>query len=319
MEFDASDSTDTENQALTYEWDFNSDGTVDETTEGPEGATNDWTFAIRKKYDVSVTVKDATTGVSDPPGRMTVYPGDTPPNTPSITSPADESTFTVPRRTARQLRRTSRPPVRPRTRTMTGHPEVAGRQHHDGNHDHPYANGPASRSCSREAEPEGCTPPTRRRTTGAAPNREDDLGLTSETARYSCAETVDLRSFRARMSSRSGVNGKTFDQNRSPLGSATIDVAAPRQRTVWSRWAFKSWSDRRTCHAHDIGARGPEDLHAASRGAQPLALGDGTATTVRKLRRGGPGRRTGWLRSGLRCSPPGEVWLLGDTHEDAAR
>jgi glucose/arabinose dehydrogenase len=93
MSFDASGSTDAEGQPLTYEWDFE-EGAADNKTTTTPTTTHD--FSARGEYTVSVTVRDDTTGISDPPARMTVYSGDTPPNTLSITSPADESTFTVP-------------------------------------------------------------------------------------------------------------------------------------------------------------------------------------------------------------------------------
>ena len=271
MSFDASGSTDAEGQTLTYEWDFNSDGDVDDTTEGPGGATNDWTFAERKEYNVSVTVRDDTTGVSDPPARMTVYPGNTPPNTPSITSPADESTFTVPPKegdAAQQNITATGSATDPDDDAVTLEWEVL--QHHDANHSHPYDNGAGGSFAFPGAEPEGLysTEPQENYLELRLVAR-DSLGLASEPTTIQLRpKTVDLRFVPNPSDLKLVIAGKTFrgPQTLTSWVGYDMNVAAPRQRARDGRtWAFKSWSDgEATSHTIDS-PEGPQTYTATFR------------------------------------------------------
>jgi glucose/arabinose dehydrogenase len=249
MSLDASGSTDAENQPLTYEWDFE-EGTADnKTTPTP---TTSYTYEERGEYDVTVTVRDSTTGVSDPPARMTVYPGNTPPDTPSITSPADESTFTVPPKdgeTAQGNITAIGSATDPDRDAVTLEWEVV--QHHDANHDHPYASGTGGTDepfTFPGAEPEGLysTDPDGNYLELRLTAR-DELGLASEPASIEIRpQTVDLRFVPNPSDLKIRVNGKMFkgpDTLRSWVGY-DLNVAAPRQRDADRRtWAFRSWSD----------------------------------------------------------------------------
>lgn len=256
MSFDSCGSTNVEGQPLAYEWDFDNDGTVDERTEGPEGATNDWTFADRGEYTAPVTVRDATTGVSDPPARLTVYPGNTPPDTPSITSPADEPNFTVPPKEGETARANI---------TATGsatHPdgdavalawEVV--QHHDANHTHPHANGTGETFTFPGADPEGLY------STDPQGNylelqliARDSLGLVSEpTSTDLRPQRVNLRLVPKPSDLKFRINGK-------------IHISAPHQRDGDGHvWAFRFWSDGGVA-AHAIDSpEGPETYTATFR------------------------------------------------------
>ena len=248
MKFDASGSTDAEGQPLTYVWDFG-DGETRTTTD-PEAFVSH-TYTRRGAYEVSVTVKDDTTGVSDPPARMTVYAGNTPPDRPAVTSPADESTFTVPpkgevaARAAGDITATGSA-TDPEGDTVTLKWEVV--QHHDANHVHPYANGIGGTFSFPGAEPEGLysTDPQKNylelRLTA-----EDEFGLASETVSIDIRpRTVDLRFAPKPSDLKLRVNGKAF---RGPRTLRTwvghdLNVSAPRQRDQDGHtWAFRSWSD----------------------------------------------------------------------------
>lgn len=250
MIFDASGSTDAEGQALSYEWDFG-DGEK-QTTTTPK-VTHEYKprpgQVARGEYQVSVTVKDDTTGVSDPPARLTVYPGDTPPNRPSITSPADESTFTVPPKdgeTAQANITATGSATDPDGDTVTLEWEVV--QHHDANHAHPYANGTGDSFMFPGAEPEGLysTDPLGNYLEVRLTAR-DSLGLASEPATIELRpETVELRFVPNPLDLKLTIAGKVFrgPQTLTSWVGQDLNVGAPRQRDREGRtWAFKSWSD----------------------------------------------------------------------------
>jgi glucose/arabinose dehydrogenase len=79
-DFDAGDSTDADGEALTYEWDLDEDGQYDDGT-GPQQTE---TFFDSQNHTVAVRVTDeqGANGVE----RVTVYPGDSPPQ-PEILEP----------------------------------------------------------------------------------------------------------------------------------------------------------------------------------------------------------------------------------------
>jgi len=258
MSFDASGSTDAENQPLTYVWDFG-DGTEPETT---TAATKSHTYEKRGEYNVSVTVRDDTTGVSDPPARMTVYPGDTPPGRPSITSPADESIFTVPPKegdTAQENITATGSATDPDGDAVTLEWEVV--QHHDANHTHPYDNGKGETFTFPGAEPEGLySMEPQENYLEVRLTAKDSLGLSSEPATIELRpRTVDLRFVPNPSDLRLRIGGKIFRGPRTLTSWVGYDmnVTAPRQRDSDGRtWAFKSWSDGGPA-AHTIDS--PED------------------------------------------------------------
>jgi cytochrome c len=81
ISFDASGTRDPNGDAnLTYKWDWNGDGTVDESTATP---TMGHTYTERGKYAATLTVEDSANAVSEP-AKIDVFPGDAPPD-PAIT------------------------------------------------------------------------------------------------------------------------------------------------------------------------------------------------------------------------------------------
>jgi glucose/arabinose dehydrogenase len=84
VEFDASESEDADGDPLTYEWDLNEDGTFEELGSNDETVTQ--TYNDEENHTVAVKVKDPS-GASSV-DRVTVYPGDTPPE-PEILEPEE--------------------------------------------------------------------------------------------------------------------------------------------------------------------------------------------------------------------------------------
>ncbi len=81
--FDASSSTDDDGEALSFEWDLNGTGAF-----APGAGTATKTFSDEENHTVAVRVKDGHGASSI--ARVTVYPGDTPPE-PEILEPAEAS------------------------------------------------------------------------------------------------------------------------------------------------------------------------------------------------------------------------------------
>ena len=79
MHFDASSFTDPDSKITGYEWDFDGNGTVDRTTDGP---TTDFAYATRTGSSPRVSVKDFRGGAGNaehrrdgPAARLRSRPG----------------------------------------------------------------------------------------------------------------------------------------------------------------------------------------------------------------------------------------------------
>jgi glucose/arabinose dehydrogenase len=88
--FDASGSTDADGDPLEYEWDLNGDGVYEDAPTSASSASE--TFDDNANHTVAVRVVDPDEASSV--ARITVYPGDTPPQ-PTITSPAPTLEWSV--------------------------------------------------------------------------------------------------------------------------------------------------------------------------------------------------------------------------------
>jgi glucose/arabinose dehydrogenase/PKD repeat protein len=87
--FDATGSTDADGEALNYEWDPEGDGSYEKAT---SGGAKSRTFKDATNHTVAVRVRDGQGATSI--ARVTVYPGDTPPQ-PQIVAPALGFTWRV--------------------------------------------------------------------------------------------------------------------------------------------------------------------------------------------------------------------------------
>jgi glucose/arabinose dehydrogenase len=90
VEFDASESEDADGDPLTYEWDLNDDGTFEEL--GSNDDTTSQIYNDSTNHTVAVKVKDPS-GASSV-DRVTIYPGDTPPE-PTIVAPSPSFEWSV--------------------------------------------------------------------------------------------------------------------------------------------------------------------------------------------------------------------------------
>ncbi len=125
--FDATRSSDPEGGALSYEWDFDGNGTVDSRS-----AKATYTYTEDRNYTAKLRVRDprgAYGGAS-----VVMYPGDNPPNKPTITSPAATKLFTVGERITLSGSATD-PDGDPLTLNWTV------RLNHNGTHTHPLFSG----------------------------------------------------------------------------------------------------------------------------------------------------------------------------------
>jgi glucose/arabinose dehydrogenase len=241
IDFDASGTRDPENNTpLEYMWDFDGNGTVDETT--PESKVTH-TYTERKKYTATLTVKDspanATESKVSEPATLDVFPGNEPPE-PSITQiPA---TFQVGETYTASGAADDPDGDEPVTLSW----EVA--QVHDNNHEHPAAEpqtGPDLTFKGQPAEGLYSTDPQQNylvvRLTAT-----DSEGLSKTVEQIVRPDTVPL-TFRADPSMlkiRVGGEQVRGQDTVTAWVRDGISVTAPRQQDRYGRvWAFKSWSD----------------------------------------------------------------------------
>ncbi len=253
MNFDASGSTDPDDEPLTYLWDFG-DGTLPETTSAP---TNSHTYAERGKYTVRLRVENPQSGAADT-ATIDVFPGDTPPE-PTIVSPDDESTFTVARGESDRnvtARGSASDPDGDAVQSLKW--QVL--RYHNGSHAHPWASGTGQSVSFSGAPPEDLdsTDPNGNYL-GVRLTVTDALGLSKTTSIELRPKTVDL-TFRTQPSGlRVKVNGRPFVAPHTLVSWVGYDLnlSAPRQRDAEGRqWGFESWSDGRA-GTHTIDS--PED------------------------------------------------------------
>ena len=241
MNFSGSKSSDPDgNEPLTYEWDFTSDGTVDDT-----GVTASYTYPSAGKYTVTLKVWDSQ-GKESAPDTVEVFPGDTPPE-PEIEAPTADALFKVGQEITLQGSATDAED------DNDGRPETASTlewevlQHHDGNHAHPYFSGTGDGLAFTAPAPEGLF------STDPAGNHleirltaTDSQGLSKTVVRELRPKTVEVGfETQPRNFFKLTVNGETFRAPKTFVSweGYALNVSAPRQRYGGRTWAFSSWSD----------------------------------------------------------------------------
>lgn len=236
INFDASATKDPDNNVpLEYMWDFDGNGTVDETTTTP---TTTHTYQQRGKYTVALTVRDGGGEVSEP-AKIDVFPGNRPPE-PNITQiPAE---FRVGQ--SYTANGTAADPDGDGPVTLSW--EVA--QFHDENHEHPLQQDVTGNSVTFNGPPaEGLfsTEPAQNYVVVRL-TATDPQGLSKTVERIVRPDTVQL-TFRAAPSDlKIRVGGEQIRGQRTVTAwvGDGISVTAPRQQDRDGHvWTFRSWSD----------------------------------------------------------------------------
>jgi glucose/arabinose dehydrogenase len=241
MDFDGSESRDPQNDQLTYEWDFDGDGTVDSEAADP----GPYTYARTARHTVKLRVRDSE-GLEGA-DTITVFPGDTPPE-PTIESPTADALFRVGQKVTVSGSATDAED------DADGNAETAPTlewrivRHHNGSHTHPYTSGTGSVRAFVAPAPEDLF------STNPAGNylevrltATDSLGLSKTVSREIRPRTTRLGFSTKPGGLRVRVNGRDFVAPRSLLSweNARLNLYAPDQRRDGKRWEFRSWSDSR--------------------------------------------------------------------------
>lgn len=235
FDFSGTKSSDFDGDALTYEWDFTSDGTVDAT-----GVTASNTYAEPGKKTVTLTVKDGKGGVDTT--TLAVYPGNEAKPQPVIQAPVATDRFSVGQKVT--LRGTATDGDDGTISADKLKWEIV--RHHNNSHIHPYFSATGATPVFTAPAPEDLL------STAPAGNylevrltATDSQGLSQTVTRNYYPNTVPVR-FSTRPSDfRLSVNGKTFAAPRSFLSwkGYKLNVYAPRQRENGRTYVFRSWSD----------------------------------------------------------------------------
>lgn len=237
--FDGTKSTDPDEDTLTYEWDFTSDGTVDAT-----GATATHTYTTEDTYTATLKVMDGRGG--DGTAKVRIDAGNTPPE-PKIESPAPGATFRVGQQFILQGGATD-------IEDDAGNPptlkwEVLRHHSAPNEHTHPFATGPGGSLTFTAPAPEDL------RSTSPRGNylkirltATDSKGLSKTVSQRLDPKTVGVRLTSRPTEFRLLVNGTTFRAPRTFLSwqGYRMTLYAPAQRDRYGRdWVFRSWSDGR--------------------------------------------------------------------------
>ena len=250
--FDGSGSSDPDSgDTLSYLWDFDGNGTVDETTPAP---TTDHSYSTGGTYAASLRVRDNRGAVSDP-ATVRIDAGNRPPS-PEVGSPSADLLFGVGQQIA--LSGSATDPEDGQLPASSFEWEVL--QHHDGSHTHPYFSGTGNNLTITAPAPEGLA------STGAGNYLEVRLTAT-DTEGVSKTVSRDVQPNRVNISFASNPSGLSLQADdhvfATPQSFATpktivswegynLTVNAPSPQTLSGRtYAFSSWSDGKA-QKHDI-------------------------------------------------------------------
>ncbi len=247
VRFDGSASKDPDGDTpLTYLWDFG-DGTAPKETATPT-TSHTYTTLPAGSYTATLKVQDARGAVSAP-ATVKVFPGNTPPE-PTIESPAPTKLFRVGEQIT--LRGSASDAEDGPLADSALSWEV--RQHHNGNHWHPFFSATGTNLMFNAPPPEDLL------STGTGNHLEIRLTATDSKG-LSKTITQDLQPNRVNVtfeSSPSGlslrVNGTTFRAPRTFVSweGYKLSVNAPSPQTLSGKtYLFASWSDGRG-QQHDI-------------------------------------------------------------------
>jgi glucose/arabinose dehydrogenase len=239
VSFDGSGSTDPDGDTpLTYQWDFG-DGTAPKETSTPT-TSHTYTTVPTSSFTVTLTVRDARGAVSAP-ATVKVFPGNTPPE-PTIQSPAPTKLFKVGEQVTLQGSASDAQDGALAASALNW--EV--RQHHNGNHWHPFLSGTGTSLAFNAPPPEDLL------STGTGNYLEirltatDSKGLSQTITQNLQPNRVDV-TFQSTPSGLSlQLNGTTFTAPRTFVSweGYMLNVNAPSPQTLSGKtYVFSSWSD----------------------------------------------------------------------------
>lgn len=236
--FDASSTTDPENDNLTHRWNFGDPSSPDNTA---EGITASHTYGAAGAYTATLEVEDSR-GNTDAT-KVTIYAGNDGPPQPVIESPVSGETFEVGQQI--QLQGRAEPdaegPVALRWDVIRHHTAPNA-------HTHPYqtSTGPDGSFTApapedlRSTNPEGNYVEVRFTAT-------DAQGLSKTASRNLRPETTGVRFSTVPTGFFVVVNGEKVRAPRTLLAweNTRLNVYAPPQKHEGRRYVFRSWSDGR--------------------------------------------------------------------------
>jgi len=241
VDFDASNSTDDENDPVTFEWDF---GDPDSANNTATGANPSHTYETVKAYTATLTASDDK-GNSDT-AKVIVYAGNTAPPQPVIESPASGATFEV----GQQITLTGSATDADDGQDLDLRWEVIRHHTAPNTHTHPSildpadsANGSVTFSAPGPEDllstnPDGNYLEVRLTAT-------DSQGLSKTVSRALRPETTGVRFATAPRGFFVAVNGTKVRAPRTLLSweGYGLNVYAPPQRHDGNRYVFRNWSD----------------------------------------------------------------------------
>ena len=246
VDFDGSGSEDPDGDTpLTYLWDFDGNGTTDQTT---STATTSHTYNTAGTYTAELKVRDAR-GADSAPATVKIFPGNDSPE-PTIGSPAANKLFKVGEQITLQGSATDKQDGQ----LPNGALDWEVRQHHNGNHWHPYFSGTGNELTFTAPAPEDLA------ATGTGNYLEIRLTATDSTG-ASKTITQELQPNRVNATFESQptglklqVNGTTSTAPQTLVSweGYKLAVYAPSPQTLaGTTYAFASWSDG-GAQSHDL-------------------------------------------------------------------
>ena len=281
--FDASASRDPEGGALTYAWDFNSDGVVDSRSSKPM-----YTYRSSRNFTAKLTVRDVNGAVDS--ATTTIYAGNTPP-TPKITAPSTTKLFRVGESislqgTATDAQEGTLAGARLTWRVIKVH----------ATHTHPFASPTVGASTSITAPPPEDLAATSNSYLRLQLTATDARGLSQTITQRLNPHTVSVTLKTSPTGLKLGINGRTIVAPATVTSWQTygLRVSAPPQYDSAGRYmVFSRWSDGRSA-AHTIVTPASAATYTATYKVQPTLTHSASSTLVQY---DGPTTLTGHLRS----------------------